>query len=156
MHIGAVHKLTFEHLARNRVLDDIPFWTIHRFYTTARVGMGLPRNESPCIGDSVATNPTSIRLLSTRSRYFCWLSTPAYSLFNERIKQAKCIAKSYCLRKRARSKSHRQTQTKRPGRGKSLHCLVNSVTVRVTSSHPTNYTSCPPREAAPCEAPPVP
>ena len=46
--------------------------------------------------------------------------------------------------------------TKRPGRGKSLHCLINSVTVRVTSSHPTNYTSCPPREAAPCEAPPAP
>ena len=33
-------------------------------------------------------------------------------------------------------RSHRQTQTKRPGRGKSLHCLINSVTVRVTSSHP--------------------
>ena len=36
MHFGAVHKLTFYGSSRNRVLDDISFWTI-----TDR-GVGLP------------------------------------------------------------------------------------------------------------------
>ena len=48
-----------------------------------------------------------------------------------------------------RSENHRPNTTKCPGHGKSQHCLINSVTIRITSSHPTNYTSCPPREAVP-------